>query len=109
MDAKFVIKNNAIWCDGEKLSLEEVLAFLINQYGEIERLKCELTFYQYENEKHIEARKLMLEKISELQNEIALSKTDKEKQLEKELYECEKFRHSVFSAVERMAKWRGTE
>lgn len=85
--------------------------FIVDMLNEKERqikqLKEDRTLYQYESEKAKELIQILYERINELETEVAENKTEKEKKLEKELNECEKFRYSVFKAMEISQKQQG--
>lgn len=100
----FQVLNNE---DGEHLVAEDIVELLNNNDKEISKLKSDCTFYQYENEKHIERYKLILEEMMKLQQMIRENKTDKEMKLEKELNDCEKFRYNVFKMMGELNKIRG--
>ena len=84
-----------------------IVDMLNEKENKIKQLKHEMTILQYENEKHIESRKINYNTICELQAQLLENKTEKEKKLEKELDECEKFRYSVFKAMEILQKQQG--
>ncbi len=52
-----------------------------------------------ENEKHIERYHQLIGHIQKLQKIIRENKTEKERQLETELQECENFRHYIFKEI----------
>lgn len=81
-----------------------VVKMLNEKENEIRKLKHEMTMLQYENEKHKELRKINYDTICDLQAQLLENKTETEKKLEKELNECEKFRYSVFKAMETSQK-----
>lgn len=57
-----------------------------------------------ENKKHTERYYQLIEHIQRLQKIIRENKTEKERQLEMELKECENFRHSIFKEISKINK-----
>ena len=77
-------------CYADELGVDEIVD-LVNKLFE-------------ENEKHTERYYQLIEHIQRLQKIIRENKTERERQLEMELKECEKFRHSVFKEISKINK-----